>query len=124
MDILWKPLNYLLCEWHSNWFKQCKSQDSEKPHYWRLLFVGQKMSNNSNKPDTSLEYRNDIVIENETMVLIPCGLRDYQKIVELANTYQIVRNPSKSENIKKDRRKIIEKFNHCLLRHWIYYYGT
>ena len=67
-------------------------------------------------PDTSLEYRNDIVIENETMVLIPCGLKDFQKIVELANAYQIVRNPSKSENIKKDRRKIIEKFNHCLLK--------
>ena len=78
------------------------------------MFVGHKMSSNSNKPDTSLEYRNEIVIENETMVLIPCGLRDYQKIVELANTYQIVRNPSKSENIKKDRRKIIEKFNHYL----------
>ena len=75
-------------------------------------------------PDTSLEYRNDIVIENETMVLIPCGLKDFQKIVELANAYQIVRNPSKSENIKKDRRKIIEKFNHCLLKDWIYYYGT
>ena len=75
-------------------------------------------------PDTSLEYRNDIVIENETMVLIPCGLKDFQKIVELANAYQIVRNPSKSENIKKDRRKIIEKFNHCLLKNWIYYYGT
>ena len=74
------------------------------------------MSSNSNKPDTSLEYRNEIVIENETMVLIPFGLRDYQKIVELANTYQIVRNPSKSENIKKDRRKIIEKLNHCLLK--------
>ena len=75
-------------------------------------------------PDTSLEYRNDIVIENETMVLIPCGLKDFQKIVELANAYQIVRNPSKSENIKKDRRKIIEKFNHGLLKDWIYYYGT
>ena len=47
------------------------------------------MSSNSNKPDTSLEYRNEIVIENETMVLIPCGLRDYQKIAELANTYRI-----------------------------------
>ena len=82
------------------------------------MFVDQKMSSNSIKilPDTSLEYRDEIVIGNETMILVPCGLRDYQKIVELTNTYQIVRNPSKSENIKKDRRKIIEKFNHCLLK--------
>ena len=67
-------------------------------------------------PDTSLEYRNEIVIENETMVLIPCGLKDYEKIVELANTYQIIRNTLKSESIKRDRRKIIGKINHCLLK--------
>ena len=80
------------------------------------MFVDQKMSSNSKKPDTSLEYRDEIVIGNETMILVPCGLMDYQKIEELANTYQSVRHPSKCENIKKDRRKIIEKFNHCLLK--------
>ena len=63
------------------------------------------MSSNSIKilPDTSLEYRDEIVIGNETMILVPCGLMDYQKIKELANTYQSVRNPFKQRE-RKNRK--------------------
>ena len=46
------------------------------------------MSHNSEKllaNTSSLESQSEIIIENEEMVLVPCSLKDYEKIEELAN---------------------------------------
>ena len=70
------------------------------------------MSHNSEKLSantSSLKSQSEIIIENEAMVLVPCSFKDYEKIEELANIFQTVRNPEKSEIIRFKRRKTIEK---------------
>ena len=79
------------------------------------------MSYNSEKlkaKTSSLESQSEIIIENEAMVLVHCSFKDYKKIEELANIFQTIRNPEKSENIRFKWKETIEKINKCTLTAW------